>query len=160
MTAQTTPLKAQPITAAAFLDYGQPITPVGDLTPYGKQDATLFFDQGPIRFYIMNLEHPGVSVQAMTRHAHCSQCLASADAEPWWIVVAAPHLESDQIDLSSIRLFRVEARQAIKLAPGTWHAGPFFNGSTAMFFNLENSNTKVVDHMTRHLDQPIQLMLS
>lgn len=160
MTSQTTLLTAQPITSPAFLDYGQPITPVGDLTPYGEEDAHLYFDQGPIRFYIMNLDNPGGSVQALTRHTHCSQCLASADSEPWWIAVAAPHLDSDQIDLSSIRLFRVEPRQAIKLAPGTWHAGPYFNTSTAMFYNLELSNTKVADHMTRRLEHTIDLQLS
>lgn len=147
------------ITDPAFLDYGQPITPVDDLTPYGRGDAKLFFDDGPIRFYIMNLDNIGESASALTRHAHCSQCLASADAEPWWIAVAAPNLESDVIDVSTIRLFRVEPRQAIKLNPGTWHAGPFFKASTAMFFNLELSNTKLADHVTRQLDQPIDLVL-
>jgi len=89
--------------------------PVGDLTPYGDQDAHLVFDEGPIRFYIMNLENPGEDLKALTRHTHCSQCLASADAEPWWIAVAAPHLESDQIDINTIKLFCVEPRQAIKI---------------------------------------------
>ena len=152
-----TTLTPEAITSPAFLTYGQPITPVGDLTPYGEQDAQLFFDEGPIRFYIMNLENPGEDVRALTRHTHCSQCLASADAEPWWIAVAAPHLESDQIAIDSIRLFRVEPRQAIKLALGTWHAGPYFKSKTAMFYNLELSNTKVADHTTRRLDQVINL---
>ena len=155
-----TTLTAEPITSPAFLAYGQPITPVGDLTPYGDQDAHLYFDEGPIRFYIMNLENPGERLKALTRHTHCSQCLASADAEPWWIAVAAPHLESDHIDPGTIRLFRVEPRQAIKLAVGTWHAGPYFSGATAMFYNLELSNTKVADHTTRHLEQAILLQLT
>lgn len=153
-------LTALPITDASFLEYGQPIMPVGDLTPYGEDDAHLYFDQGPIRFYIMNLDHPGESVRAMTRHTHCSQCLASADAETWWIAVAAPHPETDQIEIDTIRLFRVEPRQAIKLTPGTWHAGPFFRSNTAMFFNLELSDTKVNDHMTRPLEQAIALEMN
>ena len=155
-----TTLCAEAITTPDFLTYGQPIMPVGDLTPYGDQDAHLFFDEGPIRFYIMNLENPGEELKALTRHTHCSQCLASADAEPWWIAVAAPHLESDQIDINTIKLFRVEPRQAIKLAPGTWHAGPYFKSATAMFYNLELSNTKVADHTTRRLEQTINLQLS
>ena len=151
-------IRSLSITDASFLDYGQAITPVGDLTPYGNQDAKLYFDAGIIRFYIMNLENPGETLTAMTRHTHCSQCLASADAEPWWI--AAPNLKRDQIDKSTIRLFRVEPRQAIKLTPGTWHAGPYFQTATAMFYNLELSNTKVKDHLTRKLEQAISLELS
>jgi hypothetical protein len=148
------------ITDSAFLDYGQPIFPVGDLEPYSSNDAKLYFDAGPIRFYIMNLDNPGMSLIKMTRHTHCSQCLASADAEPWWIPVAAPNLETDAIDPSTIRLFRVEPRQAIKLTPGTWHAGPYFKSTKAMFYNLELSNTKVADHETRSVPHAINLELS
>lgn len=155
-----TTLTAEPITSPHFLAYGQAITPVADRSPYGEDDAQLHFDQGPIRFYIEMMEHPGELLKVMARHTHCSQCLASADAEPWWIAVAAPHLDSDQIDLSTIRLFRVEPRQAVKLSPGTWHAGPYFNSSTAMFYNLELSNTNEADHTTRRLEQTIHLQLS
>ena len=147
------------ITDPAFLDYGQPITPVGDLTPYGDHDAKLFFDSGTIRFYVMYLEHPGFLVAAMTRHTHCSQCLASADAQPWWIAVAAPDLASDAIDDTSLSLFRIDPRQALKLHPGTWHSGPYFTTEKAAFYNLELSNTKVADHITRHLSTTVTLQL-
>ena len=154
-----TTLIAQSITNASFLEYGQPITPVGDLTPYSDQDAKLYFDSGPIRFYVMQLENPGETVSAMTRHTHCSQCLGSADAEPWWIALAAIDLMSDEINNSTLKLFRVEPRQAIKLTPGTWHAGPYFKTKTAAFYNLELSNTKVADHMTRQLTTLVTLQL-
>jgi ureidoglycolate hydrolase len=154
-----TKLVAQDITEASFLDYGQPIVPVGDLTPYSDHDAKLYFDAGSIRFYVMQLEHPDESVVAMTRHTHCSQCLGSADAEPWWIAVAAPDLSSEAIDSSTLKLFRIEPRQAIKLHPGTWHAGPYFKSKTAAFYNLELSNTKIADHMTRKLNATINLQL-
>ena len=154
-----TTLLAQSITNASFLEYGQPITPVGDLTPYSDQDAKLYFDSGPIRFYVMQLENPGETVSAMTRHTHCSQCLGSADAEPWWIALAAIDLKSDEINNSTLKLFRVEPRQAIKLTPGTWHAGPYFKTKTAAFYNLELSNTKVADHMTRQLTALVTLQL-
>ena len=96
----------------------------------------------------------------MTRHTHCSQCLASADAQPWWIAVAASDLDSDAINSSSLALFRIEPRQAIKLHPGTWHAGPYFTTATAAFYNLELSDTKVADHMTHQLSQAISLQLT
>ena len=152
-------LRPRSITDPAFLEYGQPITPVGDLTPYGDQDAKLVFDGGPIRFYVMQLENPGVSVSAMTRHAHCSQCLASADAQPWWLVVARSALASETIDSKTISLFRIEPRQALKLHPAIWHAGPYFIDKTAAFYNLELSNTKVADHLTHHLDVELALQL-
>lgn len=146
-------------TDPAFLDYGQPITPVGDLTPYGDQDAKLFFDAGAIRFYVMHLEHPGLLVTSMARHTHCSQCLASADAQPWWLAVAAPDLDRETINTGSLALFRIEPRQAIKLHPGTWHAGPYFTNTTAAFYNLELANTKVADHTTCDLLAPVSLQL-
>ena len=152
-------LVAHSITDESFLDYGEPITPVGDLTPYSDHDAKLYFDSGPIRFYVMQLEHQGETVSAMTRHTHCSQCLGSADAQPWWIALAAIDLKSDEINHGTLTLFRVEPRQAIKLTPGTWHAGPYFKTKTAAFYNLELSNTKVVDHMTRQLTTPVTLRL-
>lgn len=155
-----TTLTAEPITSADFLVYGQPITPVRDLAPFGEHDADLYFGKGPIRFYIEIMENPGEFLRVMARHINCSQCLASADAEPWWIAVAAPQLDSNEIDLSTIRLFRVEPRQAVKLAPGTWHAGPYFSSSTATFYNLELSTTNVDDHTTSRLETEIHLQLS
>ena len=155
-----TVLTPQLITDPAFLDYGQPITAVGDLTPYSDHDANLFFDSGAIRFYIMRLEYPGLVVEAMTRHFHCSQCLASAEAQPWWIAVAAPDPGNDSVNTDSLALFRIEPRQALKLHPGTWHAGPYFTSEIATFYNLELADTKVSDHGTRHLEIPISLQLS
>ena len=153
-------MNSQLITDKSFSEYGQAITPVEDLTPYNDNDAKLFFDGGPIRFYIMRLEHPGTLVQSMTRHSHCTQCLASADAEAWWLAVARPDPMSDAIDESSIRLFRIEPGQALKLHHDTWHAGPYFLKPTASFYNLELSNTKVAGHLTRPIANPIKLELS
>ena len=153
-------MKAQAITHESFSSYGQAITPVGDLTPYSDHDAKLFFDGGPIRFYIMRLEHPGTLLKAMTRHSHCTQCLASADAEPWWLAVANPDPTSEAIAEATIRLFRIDPGQALKLHNGTWHAGPYFLKPTANFYNLELSNTKVADHFTRPVTSPVQLDLS
>jgi ureidoglycolate hydrolase len=153
-------MNAQPITHESFADYGQAITPVGDLTPYSDHDAKLFFDGGPIRFYIMQLEHPGTLLKSMTRHSHCTQCLASADAEPWWLAVATPDPQSNTIAETSIRLFRVDPGLALKLHSSTWHAGPYFLKPIANFYNLELAHTKVTDHFTRPLTNPIELNLA
>ena len=36
----------------------------------------------------------------------------------------------------------------IKLEVGTWHAGPYFEQDFVDFYNLELSDTNVVDHFT------------
>ena len=41
----------------------------------------------------------------------------------------------------------------MKLHVGTWHAGPLFEGPAMAFFNLELSDTNIVDHFTHHYKQ-------
>ena len=36
----------------------------------------------------------------------------------------------------------------IKLETGTWHAGPYFDDDFIDFYNLELSDTNVIDHFT------------
>ncbi|MEY2833387.1 MAG: hypothetical protein RLZZ574_2646, partial [Cyanobacteriota bacterium] len=36
----------------------------------------------------------------------------------------------------------------IKLEVGTWHAGPYFDHPAVDFYNLELSDTNIVDHFT------------
>ena len=51
-------------------------------------------------------------------------------------------------DLSLLKVFRISGTCFIKLELGTWHAGPYFDRQTGDFYNLELSDTNVVDHFT------------
>ncbi|MEK0188931.1 Ureidoglycolate hydrolase, partial [Microcoleus anatoxicus PTRS2] len=44
--------------------------------------------------------------------------------------------------------FQVPGNCFIKLEVGTWHAGPYFEGDFIDFYNLELSDTNIVDHFS------------
>ena len=143
-----------------FTRFGTAILPVDDMTPHSSCDAELKSNGDNLRYYVMRLHRRAAVLGSMTRHIQATQCLGSADAQPWWLAVATAKLQSEQLDHSTVQLVRVEPGEAVKLHQGTWHAGPFFLATTALFFNLELSDTNLVDHNSQPLDQKLKLQLS
>ncbi|MGL5080749.1 MAG: ureidoglycolate lyase [Microcoleaceae cyanobacterium] len=140
-------LLAQEITSENFKLYGQVITPSQDGKLYDKADAQLSFEQGIPRFYIMRLQQKGLGFHQITRHNKCTQCLGSLEGKEWFIAVAPPSLE-DKPNLEQLTAFRISGNCFIRLEIGTWHAGPYFDQEFVDFYNLELSDTNVVDHFT------------
>ena len=143
-----------------FTRFGTAILPVDDMTPHSSCDAELKFNGDNLRYYVMRLHRRAAVLGSMTRHIQATQCLGSADAQPWWLAVATAKLQSEQLDQSTVQLVKVEPGEAVKLHQGTWHAGPFFLATTALFFNLELSDTNLVDHNSQPLNQKLKLQLS
>ncbi len=148
---------AQDITPSNFQPFGQAIFPVEDGIPYGDADAQLDLSQGTPRFYIMRLHRQGLRFQTITRHRRCTQCLGALAGQTWYMAVAPPSGDIDQPDLEQMQVFRVPGNCFIKLDVGTWHAGPYFEAETVDFYNLELSNTNIVDHQTCNLMTTYQL---
>ena len=150
-------LPVQPLTAEAFKAFGQVIAPAVDGRPFGPDDAQLDITRGIPRFYIMSLKGPRPSTfRYITRHLSVTQCLASCGNKPWLIAVAPPNEPDNPAakpDPAAIVAFHVPGNLGIKLDRSTWHAGPFFGGSAADFFNLELSDTNQVDHHPVYLDK-------
>ena len=144
---------------SSFERFGTAILPIEDMTPHSDRDARLDFDGDNLRYYVMRLRRRPARVLSMTRHQRATQCLGSADAQPWWMVVAEPGLAGERLSLATTRLVKVEAGVAVKLHLGTWHAGPFFRASSALFFNLELSDTNLTDHDSFRVATPIELVL-
>lgn len=140
-------LPATWVTPATFAPYGQVIFASPDGKPYDETDAQLYLSQGVPRFYLMRLLAKGRRFHRMTRHRLCSQCLGSLVGKEWWLAVAPPSA-TDTPDLEQLRGFRIPGTCFIKLEPGTWHAGPYFEHEFVDFYNLELSNTNEVDHQT------------
>jgi hypothetical protein len=132
-------LRPQPITAEAFAPFGQLIFAAEDGKPYDSSDAQLQLQNGIPRFYIMRLHNRGTKFDRITRHLRCTQCLGSLEGKEWLMAVARPDLESPP------------GTCFIKLNVGTWHAGPYFEAPTINFYNLELSDTNIVDHDTCNL---------
>jgi len=143
-------LKAEPITPENFAPFGQVIFPSQDGAAYGSDDAQLKLDEGIPRFYIMRLEAKGRKFHSITRHRRCTQCLGALAGAEWLMGVAPPGDAADP-DPETIRAFHIPGNCFIKLHVGTWHAGPLFDAPVVDFYNLELSDTTVVDHQTCNL---------
>lgn len=145
MTLQAIP--AQLINPDNFKPYGQLITASEDGKTYDHLDAQLNLNKGIPRFYIMRLQHRGRKFHQITRHNLCTQCLGSLEGKTWYIAVAPPSI-STKPDLEAMAAFRIPGNCFIKLEVGTWHAGPYFDDEIVDFYNLELSDTNVIDHFT------------
>ncbi len=138
-------IQANPITTETFRPFGQLIQASADGKNFDREDAQLQLENGIPRFYIMRLKHRGRQFHKITRHQKCTQCLGSLEGKEWLIVVAPPGTSPTIADLSA---FRIPGNCFIKLDIGTWHAGPYFDGDVVDFYNLELSDTNLVDHDT------------
>ena len=141
-------LQAQWVTAENFRPYGQVIFASTDGKPFDAEDAQLVLDRGTPRFYIMQLHCRGLKFHKITRHLQCTQCLGALEGKEWLIAVCPPNNNVDEPDINKIAAFRIPGNCFIKLEPGTWHAGPHFAHGFVDFYNLELSDTNVVDHFT------------
>lgn len=143
----TQQLLAQEITPENFRRYGQVIFPTEDGKSYSVEDANLTLTNGQPRFYIMRLNLRGRKFHKITRHVQCTQCLGSLEGKEWLMAVAPP-CEGNEPAIEEIAAFRIPGNCFIKLEVGTWHAGPYFEGEFVDFYNLELSDTNVVDHFS------------
>lgn len=149
-------LNAQPVTAETFQPFGQVIFPAADGKPFDATDAQLRLEQGIPRFYIMRLTQRGRKFRAITRHGRCTQCLGALGGQEWLIAVAPPNPEPKP-DRDRLQAFRIPGNCFIKLEVGTWHAGPYFEQDSLDFYNLELSDTNIVDHFTYSFAQQDEL---
>ncbi len=140
-------LSAQWITSENFRSFGQVISASVDGKFFDAEDARLNLQNGIPRFYIMRLHKKGRKFRKITRHVECTQCLGSLDGKDWLMAVAPPG-DNDEPSLEDIVAFRIPGNCFIKLEVGTWHAGPYFDADFVDFYNLELSDTNVVDHFS------------
>lgn len=143
----TKQLFAQWVTPENFRSYGQVICASVDGKCFDAEDAQLNLQNGIPRFYIMRLKEKGRKFRKITRHVQCTQCLGSLEGKDWLIAVAPPS-DTDEPSLEDLAAFRIPGNCFIKLEAGTWHAGPHFYADFIDFYNLELSDTNVVDHFS------------
>ncbi|KAL3520625.1 hypothetical protein ACH5RR_018774 [Cinchona calisaya] len=164
-------VKLKPIeaTSESFQEFGQVIEASPDGHEFGPSDAQLDLTRGTPRFYIMHLEDRDLKFSSITHHANVTQCLGSIGGDVWYLGVAKPSIvdpseikDTMGVDViqshcghfhvppsvDEVRAFRISGPKFLKLNCGTWHAGPLFKENAMDFYNLELSNTNVVDHTT------------
>ncbi|MEC4986526.1 MAG: ureidoglycolate lyase [Oscillatoria sp. PMC 1068.18] len=140
-------LPAKLITLENFQPFGQLIIPTEDGKQFDQTDAQLNLKNGTPRFYLMQLKNKGRQFSQITRHNQCTQCLGSLEGKEWLIAVAPP--TSQEIpEMNQIVALKIPGNCFIKLKTGTWHAGPYFDEDFVNFYNLELSDTNLVDHFT------------
>ncbi|CAI9759246.1 unnamed protein product [Fraxinus pennsylvanica] len=165
----TAVIKLKPIEATpeTFQEFGQVIEASIDGEEFGPHDAQLDLSHGIPRFYIMHLEDRALKFSEITHHASVTQCLGSIGSHVWYLGVGKPSIVdpteikgttgADVVQshcghfyvppaVDDIHAFRISGPKFLKLNRGTWHAGPLFTEKTMDFYNLELSNTNVVDH--------------
>ncbi|KAG2601700.1 uncharacterized protein LOC120708556 [Panicum virgatum] len=170
--ARVVKLRAVEATPESFAPFGQVIAASPDGDQFGPHDAQLDLSRGIPRFYIMRLQDRPLKFSSITHHASVTQCLGSIGGQDWYLGVAKPSIvdgPSEQSgqegrkplqsraghyylppDPAEVCVFRVSGPKFLKLNKGTWHAGPLFKRDAVDFYNLELSNTNVVDHTTHH----------
>lgn len=150
-------LHSQTVTPENFQPYGQVISAAWDGKTYDSEDAQLDLIKGIPRFYIMRLFHKGRQFHKITRHVQCTQCLGSLAGKDWFIAVAPPHNQIKQPIIQEIAAFKIPGNCFIKLEVGTWHAGPYFDHEFVDFYNLELTDTNLVDHFSHDFLRSEQL---
>jgi ureidoglycolate hydrolase len=145
----TQKISAQQLSTEAFLPFGQVIVAIDDHTPFGADDAQLQLQNGIPRFYIMRVYQRGRRFHQMTRHQRCTQCLGALGDQEWLLGVAPPTATVPSWE--AVTVFRIPGNCFVKLEVGTWHAGPYFDDASMAFYNLELSDTNLVDHDTCNL---------
>jgi len=140
------------LTPEAFAPFGEVGVPLAD-GGHAAGDVALDLSRGTPRFYIMRLAQRGLVFEAMARHDRVTQCLSAVDGKPWLIAVAPAGIA--QPGLADIRAFRVPPDRFIKLAHGTWHAGPYFTEPLRDFYNLELTDTNTADYTVWRLSVPV-----
>ncbi|MED6173077.1 hypothetical protein PIB30_055874 [Stylosanthes scabra] len=169
--AKVVSLKPIEATPSTFKDYGQVIEASPDGDEFGPHDAQLDLSKGIPRFYIMNIKNRPLKFSNITHHESVTQCLGSIGGHSWYLGVAKPSIvESNEIEdnagknivqsrcghsyvppaIDDVRVFMVAGSKFLKLNRGTWHAGPIFKEDAMDFYNLELSNTNVIDHTTHN----------
>ncbi|XP_073304904.1 uncharacterized protein [Primulina huaijiensis] len=168
-----TEIKLNPIEATpeSFHEFGQVVEASPDGDKFGPHDAQLDLSRGIPRLYVMQLEGRHLKFSSITHHASVTQCLGSIGGHSWYLGVAKPSLvDPSEIKgvvgadilqshcghfyvppaVDDVRVFKISGPKFLKLNKGTWHAGPLFLNKTMDFYNLELSNTNVVDHTTHY----------
>ncbi|XP_010417541.1 PREDICTED: uncharacterized protein LOC104703264 [Camelina sativa] len=151
-------------TYETFADFGQIIEPSRDCDHFGPNDAQL---------YIMPLQDTSFGFSKITHHANVTQCIGSIGARVWYLGVSKPSLIEVGDDdtrrvvgtsttvveskyghlfapppVEEVRVFRVSGTKFVKYNRVTWHVGPLFSDTSMDFYNLELSDTDVVDERT------------
>lgn len=146
-------MATRPITDEAFAPYGRLLTAQPDGTGTTVAEAALDLSRGTPRFYVMALAHGRTTFTRITRHRQVTQVLAAVGGGAWRMAVARGDGPADEAPaLHDIVAFEIPGDVAVLLHRGTWHAGPFYDGPTMAFFNLELTDTNVADHDTSELD--------
>lgn len=136
------PIDAQPLTAESWAPFGW--LPVADTDQRDAQHALEFAWADPhvnvIAHTFDEIEHTddGAVCAVFFRHDTHTQTLMALNC-PAIVAVAPAGVDfADVAHLDTVRAFRLEVQDAIVLARGTWHWGPFpITDPVVQLFNLQ-----------------------
>ena len=143
----TITLNPETLTATAF-------APFGDVIETGDDFMPINFGRTERHHDLANIDtleqggHTGVSIfrsqpldlpaaiKVMERHPMSSQAFISMQRKPFLVLVAPP-TETEQPDISQLRLFKVSESQGINFHRGVWHHYSFSLGEPCDFICID-----------------------
>jgi ureidoglycolate hydrolase len=135
-------IEAQPLTAEAWKPFGW--LPVADTDPRDAEHTLEFAWSDPhvnvIAHTYDEVEHTDVGAicAVLFRHDTHTQTLMVLDSPAVLAVAPADVDFSDAAHLDRVRAFRLDVQDALVLARGTWHWGPFpIDEPVVQLFNVQ-----------------------
>jgi ureidoglycolate hydrolase len=109
------------------------------------QELQLEINRGTPRYYIFRKEERTLNFHKITYHEQVTQCLASVQNSPWYIVVAKANFRIDNPpSLNDLVAFKVTGGTIVKLNMGTWHAGPLFQVNVVTFIKMNRKRKLII----------------
>lgn len=99
--------------------------------------------------------HPQSKMVSTTfeQHERTTESLIPAGGDVVLVLAKSIADAADQIDLQSVRAFRLKAGDAVVLNPGVWHFAPLALRKSVKVWVLFENDTPVNDVRMRHVDK-------
>jgi ureidoglycolate hydrolase len=148
-------VQAEPLTAEAFVPFGQVIAE-GDMVMELRDGETFHLN-------VLSYNRRPLECDHLNRHHKATQALVALAGRPTLVVVApSEHDFSTRDHLASVRAFVCDGTAGINLALRTWHWGPYPLMDHVDLVNVQGkgfADDNEVAHLTRDLGVVVTVRL-
>jgi ureidoglycolate lyase len=148
-------VRAEPLTAASFVPFGQ-VVAAGDAVMELRDGETFHLN-------VLHYDRRSLRCDHLNRHHKATQMLVALAGKPTLLVVAAAEYDFSTTDhLSHVRAFVCDGSAGVNLALGTWHWGPYPLADYVDLVNVQGrgfANDNEVAHLERDLGAAVEVVL-
>ena len=150
------PVRAEPLTAAAFSPFGQVLAREPDQAIIGALDGE------ELSLNILTYQHRGLRVDHLNAHHRATQALFPLGRSALLVVAPPGTTFENRLGLDSVSAFVIDGTAGVNLDFGTWHWGPYPIHDEVSIVNLQGRNfadDNEVAHLERDLGVVIEVVL-